>query len=247
MREWFENEAFWRELYPVMFDETRFAKAGAEVRQILRLAGRRRGAVLDLCCGPGRHSVELARRGFKVTGVDRTLFLLNKARRRARATRVKVEFVRSDMRNFVRLGAFDLALSLWTSFGYFDNKGDDLRVLQNVHHSLKPRGALVVDVWGKERLAKGFQDTTSTRYANGTLLIQVHEIFDNWTRIRNEWILLKGNRTRRFRFHHTLYSGQELRDLLLRAGFAKVKLYGEFDGQPYGLNAPRLVAVARKS
>jgi SAM-dependent methyltransferase len=246
MREWFENEAFWRELYPVMFDETRFAKAGTEVRQILRLAGRRRGAVLDPCCGPGRHAVALAKRGLRVTAVDRTKFLLDKARCCARSARVKVEFVRSDMRDFVRPATFKLALSMWTSFGYFDNKDDDRRALQNIFTSLKPSGVFVVDVMGKERLAKLVPSTTSTRYPDGSLVVEVHEIFDDWTRIRNEWILIKGNRVCRFKFHHTIYSGQELKDLLRQAGFAEVKLFGDFDGRPYGPEAPRLIAVARK-
>jgi len=246
MKEWFENELFWRELYPYMFDEQRFATADEQVRKIIKLTGIRRDAVLDLCCGPGRHSVALAKRGFEVTAVDRTRFLLKKARRHARSTRARVEFVRSDMRDFVRPGAYRLVLNLWTSFGYFDKKGDDLRVLGNIFKSLKPGGVCVIDVFGKERLAKIMQPATVTRSPNGTLLIQMHEIFDDWTRIRNEWILIKGNRARRFRFHHTMYSGQELSDRLQQAGFSQVKLYGDFDGQPYGPDAPRLVAVARK-
>ena len=80
MSEWFENESFWRAFYPKMFNENRFAAADGQVRQVLRLAGKRRGAVLDLCCGPGRHSVAFAKRGWQVTGVDRSQFLLNKAR-----------------------------------------------------------------------------------------------------------------------------------------------------------------------
>jgi SAM-dependent methyltransferase len=233
-------------LYPVFFDEARFARAETDVRQVLRLAGRRRGAVLDLCCGPGRHAVELARRGFKVTAVDRTSFLLSKAKRRAREARVKVEFVHSDMREFVRPVAFDVALNLWTSFGYFKKKGDDLRVLQNIHRSLKPRGVLVMELLGKERLARGFQGTTVEHGPGDTLLVQRHEIFDDWTRVRNTWILIESNRVRRFKFQHTVYSGQELRDLLLRAEFSSVQLFGGLDGQSYGLDASRLIAVARK-
>jgi SAM-dependent methyltransferase len=247
MREWFENEAFWREMYPYMFDAQQFAKADEEVRKILKLTGVRRGAVLDLCCGPGPHSVALAKRGFQATGVDRTRFLLNKARRLARSVPARVEFDRADMRDFVRPDAYKLALNLETAFGYFDNKDDDRRVLRNIFASLKPKGVCVIDVFGKERLAKGFAETTSTRHSDGSMLIQVHEIFDDWTRIRNEWILLKGNRGRRFKFHRTIYSGQELKDLLRQAGFAEVKLYGDFDGQPYGLDAARLMAVARKA
>jgi ubiquinone/menaquinone biosynthesis C-methylase UbiE len=232
MREWFENEDFWREMYPFMFDEQQFATADEQAQKILKLTGIRRGAVLDLCCGPGRHSVVLAKRGFQVTGVDRTRFLLNKARRRARSARAKVEFVRSDMRDFMRPDTYKMALCLWTSFGYFDNKDDDRRALRNMFESLKPGGACIIDVFGKERIAKILQPTTSTRSPDGTLMIQLHEIFDDWTRIRNEWILIKGNRVRRFKFHHTLYSGQELRDLLRQAGFAEVKLYGDWMASP---------------
>jgi len=247
MREWFENETFWSELYPYMFDEQRFAAADEQMRKIIKLTGVRRGTVLDLCCGPGRHSVALAKRKFQVTGVDRTRFLLNKARQRAKSARVRVEFVRADMREFVRPASFNLVINLFTAFGYFDRKDDDRLVLRNICASLKPKGVCVIDVMGKERLAKAFATTTADRHADGSMLIQVHEIFDDWTRIRNEWILVKGNRARRFKFHHTIYSGQELKELLRAAGFADVKLYGDFDGQPYGLDAPRLIAVARKA
>jgi SAM-dependent methyltransferase len=247
MAEWFESESFWREMYPYMFDENRFAQADEQVRKVLKLAGIRRGAVLDLCCGPGRHAVALAKRGFQVTAVDRTQFLLNKARRHAKSSRARVEFVRSDMRDFVRPNGYKLALNMWTSFGYFDNKNDDRRALGNIFKSLKPGGVCVIDVFGKERLAKIMHPATATRCPNGALLIQMHEIFDDWTRVRNEWILIKGNRVKRFKFHHTMYSGQELSDRLQQAGFSEVKLYGDFDGQPYGPEAPRLVAVARKA
>jgi SAM-dependent methyltransferase len=247
MREWFENEDFWRVLYPYMFDEQRFAVAYEQVRQLVKLTGVRRGVVLDLCCGPGRHCLAFAKRKFQVTGVDRTRFLLTKARQRARSARVRVEFVRADMRDFVRPGAFDLAINMFTAFGYFHQKDEDRQVLRNIFLSLKPKGVCVIDVMGKERLAKGFAPATVDRHADGSLLVQTHEIFKDWTRIRNEWILLKGNRVRRFKFNHTIYSGQELKDLLRQAGFAEVKLYGDFDGQPYGLDSPRLVAIARRA
>jgi SAM-dependent methyltransferase len=234
-------------MYPYMFDEQRFATADKEVRKILKLTGVRRGAVLDLCCGPGRHSVALAKRGFQVTGVDRTRYLLNKARRRAKSARARIEFVRADMRDFVRPDAYRLVLNMFTAFGYFDKKDEDRLVLRNIFTSLKPGGACLIDVMGKERLAKIMQSSLAERHADGSLLVQFHEIFDDWTRIRNEWILLKGNRVRRFKFHHTIYSGQELKDMLRTAGFAEVKLFGDLDGQPYGPDAARLVAVARKA
>jgi SAM-dependent methyltransferase len=96
--EWFENDDFWRDFYPFMFSDERFAATPDEVSRILALTQCSGGDVLDLCCGPGRHSVELAQRGFKVTGVDRSPFLLEKARDHAAKSGAAVEWVNQDMR-----------------------------------------------------------------------------------------------------------------------------------------------------
>ena len=159
--------------------------------RILALTQCSGGSVLDLCCGPGRHSVELARRGFQVTGVDRSPFLLAKAREQAAKSGASVEWVEQDMRNFVRPASFDLALSLFTSFGYFEDEQDDLRVLRNIHQSLKENGVLIIEVLGKERLARVWKDTMCNELADGSLIFQRPQIRDDWTRIHSEWTLVK--------------------------------------------------------
>src|SRR5262245_8221 len=98
--EWFESEEFWKELYPYFFPAERFADAVDQVSQLIAGTGVSAGSVLDLCCGPGRHSVEFAGRGFAVTGVDRSAFLLDRARERAAAANVPVEWICEDMRRF---------------------------------------------------------------------------------------------------------------------------------------------------
>ena len=137
-------------------------------------------------------------------------------------------------------------LNLNTSFGYFDAKDEDVGVLRKIFASLNPGGRLVMDFIGKEKLARIFQPTVSEKLEDGTLLVQRHEIFDEWSRIRNEWIIIKGPEVRTFEFHHTVYSGQELKDRLLAAGFRDVKLYGSFEGEEYGRESNRFVAVAGK-
>src|SRR5579872_2056518 len=171
-KEWFDNESFWRELYPFMFSDRRFADATDQVAKLLKLAKPRGKSALDLCCGPGRCSIALAKRGFSVIGVDRTKFLLAKARAKARAARVKIEFLQQDMRDFLRPNSFNLALSMFTSFGYFDDKHEDQLVLQNIYKSLKPGGVCVIELLGKERLAKMLQPTNSTTLPNGTVIIE---------------------------------------------------------------------------
>jgi SAM-dependent methyltransferase len=245
-KEWFDNEAFWRELYSVMFPEERIAAADQQVADALGLAKPPGKSALDLCCGPGRCSIALAKKGFSVTGVDRTKFLLDKARTRARAAGLKIEWVEADMRDFVRVDAFALVLSMFTSFGYFDDKTEDVLVLRNMLDSLQPGGACLIEVLGKERLAKVFQPTSSHVLADGTLMVERREVFDDWTRIRNEWLLIRDRKVKRFRFHNTVYSGQELRERMERVGFADVKLYGNLQGDEYGPNAERLIAIGRK-
>jgi SAM-dependent methyltransferase len=245
-KEWFDNNCFWKELYPFLFTEKRFTDAPIETQKALALAKPDGKDVLDLCCGPGRCSIALAQAGFRVTGVDRTEFLLSKAREKARKVKVKIEWVRMDMRDFVRPEAFNFVLSMFTSFGYFDNKHEDLGVLRNILANLKPGGVCLIDVAGKECIAKILQPTTSDILPDGTKLIQRHEIFDEWTRVRNEWILIRRGKAKSFKFHNTIYSGQELRDRMEQTGFIDVKLYGSFDGDEYGVDAGRLIAVGYK-
>jgi SAM-dependent methyltransferase len=174
MSEWFEDEAFWRDLYPMMFSEERFRLGEEEVPKILRLTGFDGAAdlaALDLCCGPGRHALPLARRGVRVTAVDRTRYLLDRAREQARLAGLGIEFVEADMREFRREAAFDLALSLFTSFGYFAAREDDLTVLRNVRAGLRLGGAFLIDVAGKEWLARHFQPTRSATLPDGSIFI----------------------------------------------------------------------------
>jgi SAM-dependent methyltransferase len=245
-REWFDDDLFWRELYPFMFPDNRFAEAEEQMTKALALTKPAGKSVLDLCCGPGRCTIALAKRGFSVTGVDRTRYLLDKGRAKASAARLRIEWVMKDMRDFVRPDSYALVLSMFTSFGYFDDKREDMKVLENMIRSLQPGGACLIEVLGKERLAKILSPTTSTLLPDGSMLVERHEIFDDWTRVQNEWLLIRDGKVRSFKFHHTIYSGLELRDRMERAGFAGVTLYGNLDGDVYGPNAERLVALGRK-
>jgi SAM-dependent methyltransferase len=246
MPEWFEDEIFWEKLYPFMFPDKVFEAAEGEIEKALVLADFHGGDVLDLACGPGRHSVALAGKGYRVTGVDRSPFLLARAEERGRSGNVSIEWIEEDMRRFKRAEAFDLVVNLFTSFGYFDDGRDDALVLTRIYQNLKPGGALIMDILGKELMARHFRHTISAELDDGTLFIQRHEIIDGWGRVRNQWILVENDEAVSFRFQTTLYSGKELKILLKQTGFKNSKLFGDLDGNEYGVNARRLIAVAWK-
>src|SRR5438132_4320356 len=170
-----------------MFSADRIADATFETKQAVALAKPRGKFVLDLCCGPGRCAIPLAKRGFAVTGVDRTKFLLDKARSLAKRSRARVEWIQADMRDFVRPGAFDLVLNLYTSFGYFDDKAEDVQVLRNMLTNLRPGGKCVIEAAGKEYLARNLNATKHELLLHcnsGTRPVSFEEVFYDWTRCR---------------------------------------------------------------
>jgi SAM-dependent methyltransferase len=150
------------------------------------------------------------------------------------------------MRRFVRPETFDLAISIFTSFGLFEKAEDNRLVLENIHTSLKPGGVFVLDILGKEILAAKFQPTRSSALPDGRTLIQRVEIVDNWSRVESNWIYLENGQASTFPIRLWLYSGHEIRGLLKSVGFSDISIHGDLDGGPYGPVARRLVVVAKK-
>ncbi|MDJ0785127.1 MAG: methyltransferase domain-containing protein [Desulfosarcinaceae bacterium] len=244
MPAWFENPEFWRAHFSRLFTQERLESADGEIAAIEKLVGLRPPAqVLDLCCGPGRHSVALACRGYAVTGVDLTAEYLAQAAQRAEAAGVTPQFLQRDMRSFRMADGFHLAINLFTSFGYFRAIADDAKVLSNVFRSLKSGGVFVMDLMGKEILARCFRERDWME-SNGTLLLEERIVDEDWSWITNRCTFIDDDGRRDFSFSHRIYSAQELRSALLQAGFARVSIYGDLHGAPYDHRAQRLIAVA---
>ena len=247
MTVWHEQNAFW-ETMP-MFSERLWEIAPQQVDAVIALLGLEPGAaVMDLPCGAGRHSLELARRGYCVTGVDRTEAYLHTAHEKAAAEGLDVEWIQADMREFVRPGAFDVILNLFTSFGYFEDPEEDRRVAQNLCRSLRPGGALVMEMMGKEVLARIFLPRDWQELPDGSFFLQERKVIRDWSWMENRWIVVRPDGERHeYVVSHRLYDGAGLRALLLDAGFESVELFGGLEGMPYDTEAPRLAVVARKA
>lgn len=244
---WHENDRFWETFYPVMFHQDRWEAASLEVEQAVSFLGLEEGMrVLDLCCGPGRHTVELAKRGYAVTGVDRTVRFIEIAGEKAREAGVDPELLVEDARSFCRPKAFDAAINVYTSFGYFEDPLEDRQLLWNLHSSLSEGGRVLIDMSGKEVVARAFEPTSTETLPDGTILEQKRHIEPGWEWLRSTWVLKKGGDTYEMTFRHRVYSGVELKAVLMSVGFEDVRLYGSLEGIPYDNQARRLVAVARK-
>ena len=253
-QEWFNDEGFWEQYAPVMFDENRWAEVPVVADGVTRLAGldlygsksRNRGpAVLDMCCGFGRITLELARRGFITTGVDITASYLRTAREDSSHEGLEIEFIQKDVRGFKKKGAFDLAVNLYNSFGYFENPKDDLLFLKNAHYSLKKGGAFIIDLLGKEIAVRDYIEAEWFERGGFTVLTESNPV-DSWGSVWNRWIIIKDGKRIEKVFIQRLYAASELRSLLYEAGFSTVELYGDWDESVYDEKARTLIAVGRK-
>jgi len=143
MKKWYE-ELF--ENYAEGYDRETFTQGTlGEVDFIeAEAGGDRRKKILDIGCGTGRHAVELAKRGYKVTGLDLSETQLRKARAKAAEAGVKAEFIRADARNFRLCRKFDLAIMICEgAFPLMETDEMNFQILKNIARALKPDGKLI--------------------------------------------------------------------------------------------------------
>ena len=243
---WYEDESFWKAFAPTIFNKERLDVTAEEIDKVIKLLDIEKGAkVLDMCCGIGRHSLELARQGYKVVGVDLTEEYLAKARKQAGSEGLNIEFVRDDMRKFCRTESFDAAINMFTAFGYFESSEEDKRVLSNIFSSLRQGRKLIIDIMSKEILARIWQERDWQEH-DGRIFLRESKISQNWSWIENKWMMLEDGKQQEFRFGHRIDSAVELSGLLTDCGFISVNIYGDWAGTDYDNNANRLIAVAQK-
>lgn len=239
---WYQNEEIWKDWMSSNLEE----RAQKEVDKIESLIDIEEGAsILDLCCGTGRHSIELAKRGHDVTGVDITEHFLERAEDNAEDEDVELELIEKDMRGHCEPESYDLVLNLADSFGYFEDEEENLQVLENIYESLRSNGRLLMEVTGKEVFAGMFKEKDWRRTDEGYLLHE-NKVENDWDTFRENRIKITDEDIREYENRFTIYSGKELREMLEEVGFDKVKIYGNMDGDSYDQNASRLIAVARK-
>jgi SAM-dependent methyltransferase len=227
---WHEDPTFWTALEDGIFDPLAWQMADREIEQLLQLtAPNAAAAVLDVPCGPGRHVVPLARRGYRVCGVDLNRSYLEQARRRVDEACVEAELVCADMREFVRPSSFDLVINLYTSFGYSTDPTDDLRMLHSWRRCLRPGGALVLELVTRETARAGapvvhqLGDTRS--------IVEQATLNPDRSVIERRWTVQAPGLERSWTARHRLYDAAGLCALLESAGLCDVRSYGGLDGR----------------
>jgi ubiquinone/menaquinone biosynthesis C-methylase UbiE len=238
-------DAFFSDFYLRAYaDETRDAEAETQALAAARLAGCEPGAdVLDVPCGFGRHTIALARAGYRAVGVDRSAPLLEEARKRAGNGRWP-KLTRADYRELPFAEAsFDAALNLFTSLGYLGDE-QDTKALAAIRRVLRPGGRLVLETMHRDRLIEVWSENDWRLMGEGRLLLE-QRTFDPVTGVsQSTQTLIDGSGERDSRtFSVRVYTATELLAMIERAGYADARAYGGFEGEPF-TTTTRLVVVA---
>ncbi|HTY25051.1 MAG TPA: methyltransferase domain-containing protein [Desulfomonilaceae bacterium] len=182
--------------------------------------------ILDLCCGQGRHVLELARRGLRnLEGLDRSHYLIQKAKERARVEGLGIRFREGDARKLpYAADSFDAVLILGNSFGYFETLQDDLKVLREVMRVLQPWGRLLIDIADGEYLKESFQSRSWEWIDNNLFVCRERSLSLDRERLVSREVIThvtKGVIADQF-YAERLYSTESLARLLQEAGFSEV-------------------------
>jgi 2-polyprenyl-3-methyl-5-hydroxy-6-metoxy-1,4-benzoquinol methylase len=230
--------------YLDLYDEVLGARTPLEIDAIEALLQLRPPLrILDLPCGQGRHSIELARRGYDVTGVDLSPYLLGVARERAIASGVHVRWRSGDMREPIAGETFDLVLNLFTSFGYFEEEADDRSVIRSAAAMLEPAGRFVLEVINGERIMARFEEREWFTVGQAAVLDQ-RTLDRSARRMVVERTVSTPGETEVNVHAVRLYTGSGLVGALRASGFDRVELYGDWTGEPLTPDSLRLIAVA---
>ncbi len=220
----------------------------AEVDFVVEALGLEPGdRVLDLACGFGRHSIGLARRGMRVTGLDLSAPSLERGRAAAAETGVEVEFVHGDMRELPWRDEFDAVVNLFSSFGYFATEAEDQRTLAAVASALRPGGRFLLETLHVFGMARGFAARSWSELPDGQLLVEQREL--DLLRGRNDttWTVVGADgRRRELQSSFRLYTPAELARMLETAGLEVEEVWGGLERAELTLDSYRLALKAAR-
>ena len=253
---------WWRTLFNAVYLKTdgdvveNVASTESDVELLVQSAGiKPDDAILDLCCGQGRHALELARRGFShVTGLDRSRYLVRLARKRSKQQKLSGTFREGDARK-LRLApeSFDCVAAMGNSFGYFERSEDDLSVLTSIWRVLKPGGRVVLDVVDGDWMREKFEPRTWEWIDENHFVCRERALAQDGQRLISREIVTHAERgviADQF-YAERLYSYAQLAELLRKTGFTGVRQGAEpvthsDRKQDLGMLSRRICIVASK-
>ncbi|MFN2399929.1 MAG: methyltransferase domain-containing protein [Gemmatimonadaceae bacterium] len=214
------------------------------LQRVLRLE--RGSRVLDVPCGLGRHSLELASLGFRMTGVDQSRQMIEEGQALAAQAGLAIEWRNSDMRDLAWESEFDAGFCFGNSFGYLDAEGTR-QFLQAVSRALKPGARFALDYgMAAECILPRFREREWAQVEDILFLEENrYELAESC--IETTYTFVRDGKSQVQTGLHWVYTLREIRQLLEEAGLETEEVLRSLDGVPFEIGSPMLFLVAQKA
>lgn len=198
--------------------------------------------ILDVCCGKGRHAIELARKGFSLAALDFVPTYLEEIQQIAIHENLALQTFTMDVRNISFEHQFDKAYLMFTSFGYFSDLENN-QLLMNLNMALKKGGLLLIDIENRDYILKNFI-YEKWREKEFGLLLERHKYFPETSHQTTRRIqYFKDGTQKESHRDLRLYSLHELLAIASKANLKVVKIMGDYNAKPFQINSPRIIAI----
>jgi SAM-dependent methyltransferase len=203
--------------------------------------------VLDIPCGEGRHSIELAKRGFRVTGLDFNPNAIAAAMKRAAEAGVEPFFMTLDMRELDASEEYDAVVCFFTSFGYFSDD-ENLDFARRVARALRPEGRFLLDLHIAESVYPIFREREWSWVSKEPPMrvLEERRLDLDSGRMESTWTFIGEGETVSRWTSLRLYSYRELQSLLKEAGFSRLQSFETGKMEPFRMGSSRLSVLAIK-
>lgn len=241
MTAWFK-ESFGED-YLLVYKHRSQEEADRQVSFILPLLDlKAEDHILDLCCGTGRHSVALAKNGYRVTGLDLSETLLAYARKHNDG--LPVTYIQGDMRELpFPDGFFNVVLNLFTSFGYFIDNSENEKVLREISRVLQPGGRYFIDFLNRDYVRKHINPLTE-RQENGVTIREERMLDGDY--VKKKIIITEGSDQRVYHERVKMYTRNEMQEMIERSGLVVEQIFGDYDSSNYTVDSPRMIFFGQK-
>ncbi len=202
--------------------------------------------VLDLCCGAGRYSIELAKRGYNITGQDLSKQLIDQAAKNADLNNVRINFILRDMRDIPYKSYFDSIINMFTSFGYFANDEENENVVKGISNALIDDGWLIIDFINKDFVVSNLK-MKDEFVKNGMKISQYRKYDVSTKRLEKQINISSDGVEKEYLESVRLYELKDFKQILKKHNIDLVYYFGNYNGCEYSADSPRLIIVGRKN